>query len=313
MFASNPNHTSYYGLRALDICLASSPNQGKISFKIFKRRAKEASTMWKPPGRTAAQKEVEHRGYEHQRFMLVQRLVQAGANLKASMISAHKIPPLVAAAAEETVLSSLPDIVDYLLDRGAPVDEPDAHGITALVATLGYGHCSCPFHIFPSGAKCPHNQPICRGLQKCVTLLLDSGAQISPVGSDSALLRLAMPSRYRRSAEFKGRVTQVGMKRDWYLAEEDKENLAHMFMSRHANPSLRSSSMRIPTISRIGKNMPYLTSDSTVVLNPLPQHYESWLLCKQSPSPPQHDRPRPGLGRPSSMRSGRETFLCSKS
>lgn len=92
-----------------------------------------------------------------------------------------------------------------------------------------------------------------------------------------------MPSRYRRSAESKGRVTQVGMRRNWYLAEEDKENLAHMFMSRHANPSLRSGSMRILTISSIEKNMPYLTSDSTVVLNPLPQHYESWLLCKQSP------------------------------
>ncbi|CAP65820.1 uncharacterized protein PODANS_5_10360 [Podospora anserina S mat+] len=73
------------------------------------------------------------------------------------------------------------------------------------------------------------------------------------------------------------------MRRDWYLAEEHKENLAHMFMSRHANPNLRSGSMRIPTISSIEKNMPYLTSDSTVVLNPLPQRYESWLLCKQSP------------------------------
>lgn len=103
MFASNPNHTSYYGLRALDICLASSPNQGKISFRILKRRTKEASTMWKPPGRTAAQKEVEYRGYEHQRFMLVQRLIQAGANLNASMISVHKTPPLVAAAAEQYV------------------------------------------------------------------------------------------------------------------------------------------------------------------------------------------------------------------
>ncbi|KAK4196112.1 ankyrin repeat-containing domain protein [Triangularia verruculosa] len=296
---SRVDYRSYYGLRPIDICLITpNPTQElkSVQFRVTKRRSKEGGTVWQPSGRHIWRKEVEFRDAERQREEAVKALVEAGASLKGSAVSVYKTPPLVAAAAEH-----LPTIVEYLIRKGAPVNDADVDGATALVAALGYGHYGCPFHDGRQ-LKYGHDTPICRGLQQCIKLLLQNGADVKPSRGDAALLRLVKPTQFRYTAA-KRDTPRLGTHRDWELAPNDKHALARLLLQHNGDANDRSITMPTPPIDVFRASRPNLTDPNgfstraaaTWPWSPLQHAFWErdfplcWVLVKHGAVPPSDD------------------------
>ncbi|KAK3987580.1 hypothetical protein QBC44DRAFT_118006 [Cladorrhinum sp. PSN332] len=103
----------------------------------------EKALPWRQSlGRDLSGTEHEHLGREDgARGQLVSKLLAAGANTDACGKTHDSVPPLVAAAVEH-----LSDVVEALVEGGAPVDLPDKCGVTPLAAAFAYPYSSCRDH-----------------------------------------------------------------------------------------------------------------------------------------------------------------------